>query len=148
MKLKIIVWILSAVVLSAFGQLENVSATTTSSVVISNVYFAELSVELSLRSKQNLNSLLKFLREHPQTKWQLIGHKDLEECKKERRPLAVRRALVVKKYLVENGIEAERLRTLGAGCNSIMVKSKNPDGSDNLAGQQLNRRVEFKLLKS
>jgi outer membrane protein OmpA-like peptidoglycan-associated protein len=60
--------------------------------------------------------------------------------------LSERRAKAAKEYMVEQGIDAERILTEGFGESMPIAPNENPDGSDNEAGRAKNRRVEFKLL--
>lgn len=59
--------------------------------------------------------------------------------------LSERRAEAVRDYLVERGVPAARLRTSGFGASRPVADNTRPDGSDNEAGRQRNRRVEVVL---
>lgn len=59
--------------------------------------------------------------------------------------LSQRRAEAVKAYLVEQGVAADRLRTIGLGEQRPVAPNAKPDGSDDEAGRQRNRRVEVVL---
>ncbi len=51
--------------------------------------------------------------------------------------MSEKRALAVKEYMVNTGIESERLKTVGFGA------TKNVASNENDAGRSLNRRIDF-----
>jgi hypothetical protein len=48
--------------------------------------------------------------------------------------------------LIEHGISADRLTARGYGEEVPIARNTNPDGTDNRAGRDMNRRTEFKIL--
>jgi len=63
--------------------------------------------------------------------------------------LSDNRAASVKRWLVENaGVSASRITTRGWGEAKPVAPNTNPDGSDNPAGRQKNRRVEITITTS
>ena len=63
--------------------------------------------------------------------------------------LSDNRAASVKKWLVENaGVSGSRITTRGWGEAKPVAPNTNPDGSDNPAGRQKNRRVEITITTS
>ena len=63
--------------------------------------------------------------------------------------LSDNRAASVKRWLVENaGVSASRITTRGWGEAKPVAPNTNPDGSDNPAGRQKNRRVEITIRTS
>ncbi|MFN3474898.1 MAG: OmpA family protein [Blastomonas sp.] len=73
------------------------------------------------------------------------GHTDSKGNDAYNRRLSLDRAESVKAYLVEQGVPADRLRTLGLGETRPVVANALPDGRDDEAGRQRNRRVEVVL---
>jgi outer membrane protein OmpA-like peptidoglycan-associated protein len=61
--------------------------------------------------------------------------------------LSERRASSSVKYLISKGITPERLVAKGYGETKPIARNTNPDGTDNPAGRQLNRRTEFRILE-
>ena len=55
--------------------------------------------------------------------------------------LSRRRAESVRDYMVEKGIDADRIETRGAGPDEPIADN------DTRAGKQKNRRIEFKVLQ-
>ena len=69
----------------------------------------------------------------------MSGHTDNSGAEKFNKKLSMQRAAEVKSYLVENGIDASRLKTVGQG-------ELSPKASNNTSeGRALNRRVEFSV---
>jgi len=63
--------------------------------------------------------------------------------------LSDNRAASVKKWLAENaGVSGSRITTRGWGEAKPVAPNTNPDGSDNPAGRQKNRRVEITITTS
>jgi outer membrane protein OmpA-like peptidoglycan-associated protein len=60
--------------------------------------------------------------------------------------LSQKRSESVVNHLISRGISAERLVAKGYGMSSPIAPNSNPDGSDNPAGRQLNRRTEIKII--
>jgi OmpA-OmpF porin, OOP family len=73
------------------------------------------------------------------TKLTIEGHTDTTGEPAANQPLSEERALAVKKYLEEHGVEPSRLETKGLGSSQPL------DTNDTEAGRAKNRRVEFKV---
>jgi OOP family OmpA-OmpF porin len=69
----------------------------------------------------------------------ISGHTDSEGTEKRNAALSMRRAESVKKYLVSQGIAADRLEVHGYGAHRPIA------GNDTPEGMAQNRRVEMKL---
>jgi outer membrane protein OmpA-like peptidoglycan-associated protein len=81
------------------------------------------------------------LKEYPYSKFVVEGNADSEGTNTMNQTLSENRAVSVKNYLVENGIQADRLQTIGFG-------ETKPIGTNRTAkGKEKNRRVEFSLVK-
>jgi outer membrane protein OmpA-like peptidoglycan-associated protein len=77
------------------------------------------------------------------------GHTDGKGTHPYNIKLSENRAASVKKWLVENaGVSGSRITTRGWGETKPVAPNTNPDGSDNPAGRQKNRRVEITIHKS
>jgi outer membrane protein OmpA-like peptidoglycan-associated protein len=77
------------------------------------------------------------------------GHTDGKGTHPYNMKLSDNRAASVKKWLVENaGVSGSRITTRGWGETKPVAPNKNPDGSDNPAGRQKNRRVEITITTS
>ncbi|WP_333599610.1 OmpA family protein [Flavobacterium sp.] len=88
-----------------------------------------------------LQSIAAILKEYPSSKFSIEGHTDSDGKDAANQKLSEDRASAVKNYLVENGVAAERLSSVGFG------ESKPIDTNKTKAGKANNRRVEVKLVK-
>jgi len=88
-----------------------------------------------------LLAISAILKEYPSSKFSIEGHTDSDGSNEFNLRLSDSRALAVKKYLVEQGIDEFRLSAMGYG------ESKPIDTNKTKAGKANNRRVEVKLVK-
>ncbi len=88
-----------------------------------------------------LQSIAGILKEYPSAKFSIEGHTDSDGKDAANQKLSEDRAAAVKNYLIENGIAASRLSSVGYG------ESKPIDTNKTKAGKANNRRVEVKLVK-
>jgi flagellar motor protein MotB len=79
---------------------------------------------------------------------EIVGHTDALGSDKFNQKLSENRAKAAIDYLVTQGIDPARFVAKGMGKREFIAINKNPDGSDNPEGRQLNRRVEIKLLNT
>ncbi|OGD38914.1 MAG: hypothetical protein A2V45_02200 [Candidatus Aminicenantes bacterium RBG_19FT_COMBO_58_17] len=78
----------------------------------------------------------------------ISGHSDSKGEDDYNQKLSLKRAESVRDWLVKNaGVEAGIMRTEGFGETKPVAPNANPDGSDNPAGRQKNRRVEILIKK-
>jgi outer membrane protein OmpA-like peptidoglycan-associated protein len=84
-----------------------------------------------LRSALTSESLLK-------DRFMVAGHTDARGGAQYNQQLSIRRAEAVKRYLVDNGVGAERLQTVGYGSEHLALPDRPEDPS--------NRRVEIRNL--
>jgi outer membrane protein OmpA-like peptidoglycan-associated protein len=77
------------------------------------------------------------------------GHTDAVGTPAYNQDLSNRRANAVKDWLTtQEGVPAGRLQASGLGETRPVAPNQNPDGTDNPAGRQQNRRVEVVILTS
>ena len=106
------------------------------------VLSAELLFETNkstLRSEhfETLNSIVDYLRAHPERSVRISGHTDNIGNEAHNLSLSKQRADVVAEYLMSNGIDRVRVETVGLGsAKPITVNSTD-------AGRKKNRRVEL-----
>ncbi|SEP88261.1 Thrombospondin type 3 repeat-containing protein [Hyunsoonleella jejuensis] len=93
------------------------------------------------QSQEVLNDIVDILKEYPTSKFTVEGHTDSTGSEKLNQSLSEARALSVKEYLVDNGIDEFRLSALGYG------EAKPIDTNKTRAGRANNRRVEINLVK-
>ncbi len=109
-------------------------------VKLANVFFDFAQSTLREESLPELDRLVVLLRAKPTMVIELHGHTDNVGSDEANKSLSKERVEAVKAYLVQNGIEQKRLRTVGYG------KSKPVAPNDTEEGRQQNRRVEFKIV--
>lgn len=88
---------------------------------------------------QELAGLLEKSGDAPVT---IGGHTDSKGSDAYNLDLSRRRAVSVRRHLETLGVSPGRLKTQGHGEARPVAPNTNPDGSDNPAGRQMNRRVE------
>ncbi|HEX7074985.1 MAG TPA: peptidoglycan-associated lipoprotein Pal [Hyphomicrobiaceae bacterium] len=96
------------------------------------VYFSTDSSELTPEAQQTLNGQARWLRQYPQYTITIEGHADERGTREYNIALGARRATAVRNYLVQNGVNANRIRTISYGkerpvavCNDISCWSQN-----------------------
>jgi photosystem I P700 chlorophyll a apoprotein A2 len=90
-----------------------------------------------------LEKIAKVVRYYAAAPVRVDGHTDAVGTPAYNRDLSQRRADAVKDWLAASGgIAAGRLRARGLGETEPVAPNQNPDGTDNPAGRQRNRRVE------
>jgi OOP family OmpA-OmpF porin len=106
-----------------------------------NILFNANSDQLTDASATPLNEVFQVLENHPSIKLRIEGHTDASGNPEINKELSEKRALSVKKYLTEKGIEDNRLMSIGFGSEKPVATNKTP------AGRAKNRRVELKLIQ-
>ncbi|MDP5077753.1 MAG: OmpA family protein, partial [Nonlabens sp.] len=94
---------------------------------------------IKTQSAKVLNDIVDILKKYPQAKFSIDGHTDSVGSDSNNQRLSEGRALSVKSYLVENGIDEFRLSSQGFG------ESKPVASNDTRDGKAQNRRVEINL---
>ena len=88
-----------------------------------------------------LDKVARMMKANPNMKIELSAHTDAIGGYSENLKLSDDRANSSKQYLISKGIKGERIISKGYG-ETTPVASNQTDG-----GRQLNRRVEFRILK-
>ncbi len=90
-------------------------------------------------SFEELDRLVALLKSSPKHHVYVSGHTDDIGGESQNKRLSKRRADAVKAYLIENGIDADRIKTVGEGEKSPKVEN---DSEENRA---INRRIDIKF---
>lgn len=108
-------------------------------VRIEGTNFVAGSAKLKLvAGKELMKEVVEFVVKHPEANLEVIGYSDNTGSEKLNKKLSLARAKSVKKYLVDTGIEANRISVNGEG-------SANPVGDNKTKeGRAQNRRVEIR----
>ncbi len=93
----------------------------------------------TLRSEHftTLNSIVKYLVSHPERSVRISGHTDNTGNEGHNLTLSRKRADVVAEYLVNNGVDINRVETSGFGSAKPLAANTTDDG------RKKNRRVEL-----
>ncbi len=113
------------------------------SFVIEGIEFSAGSANINQNSsKETLNRILEGLKNMPGAMVELSGHTDNKGEEVTLLKLSENRANAVKTYLVENGIEAERIQAVGYGASMPIGDNETDEG------RTQNRRTEIKIVKN
>lgn len=110
--------------------------------VLRNIYFDFDKATFKDESYTELNRLENMLAQNPGMKVEISGHTDKIGTKAYNKDLSQRRANAVKNYLVNKGIDARRVVSMGYGEEKPLASN-----DDELEGRELNRRVEFVVIE-
>ncbi len=108
---------------------------------LGDVLFEFGKADIKAGAVRNLYPLVTFLKEYPARNVLIEGHTDSIGSEAANLELSQRRAEAVRSFLVENGVNPQRITTRGYG-EAFPVASNNSD-----AGRQKNRRVEVVILR-
>jgi len=91
--------------------------------------------------REKLDRAADILKKYTDLRVEVSGHTDSKGGYKYNVDLSKRRAESVKRYLIDHGIDANRIETRGAGPDEPIDTNDTPEG------RARNRRIEFKLLE-
>lgn len=109
-------------------------------IVLKNVFFDTDKFDLKPKSKVELNKLAAWLLDNPELKIELGGHTDNKGTPSHNKTLSENRAKAVMDYLINVGINPERLTSQGYG------ETMPIDTNDTDEGRAQNRRTEYKVV--
>ena len=112
------------------------------SSILRNIYFDFDKFSLKQESFVELNKLEGMLLDNPNMRIEIAGHTDYIGTDEYNRQLSVKRATAVVNFLINKGIAPTRLETQGYGKTRPIASN-----DDEIDGRELNRRVEFKILR-
>jgi outer membrane protein OmpA-like peptidoglycan-associated protein len=115
---------------------------TGSRLILRNIYFDFNMVTLKDESMFEINKLYNMLAENSRLIVEISGHTDRIGTKEYNKQLSYRRAKAVVDVLTRQGIDPARISPIGYGEDRPIAS--NDDERD---GRELNRRVEFKVLR-
>jgi OmpA-OmpF porin, OOP family len=106
------------------------------------VQFETDSAVLLDRSKLLLDEVATVINEHPEIKRLVIeGHTDSAASHQHNMKLSEQRTDSVKKYLIEKGVDAKKLKTKAFGETKPIADNKTEEG------RAQNRRVDFRVVE-
>jgi outer membrane protein OmpA-like peptidoglycan-associated protein len=121
-------------------QLRKISVGATS--ILRNLYFDFDKATFETESYTELNKLEAMMRSNPDMQVEIGGHTDAVGTKAYNLFLSRKRAEAVKDYLTKKGVDARRIKATGYGKSKPLASN-----DDEEEGRELNRRVEFTVLK-
>ncbi|MGD8782398.1 MAG: OmpA family protein [Ignavibacteria bacterium] len=108
--------------------------------ILVGVNFDFNSAKLKSEAYPVLFHAVQVLLQNPDLKVEIAGHTDNIGSESTNQKLSVKRAEVVKNYLVARGVNASRLTVKGYGESQPVADNKKA------SGRAMNRRIEFKVL--
>jgi len=111
------------------------------SIVLNNIFFDTGAAELRPESYAELGILYKLMFDNPSLKIEISGHTDNVGSAGLNQRLSERRARAVVDFLIERGIDPERLTSKGYGFERPIASNETAQG------RQLNRRTEFEIIE-
>lgn len=111
------------------------------SIQLRNVFFVQSQASLLPESYPELDRLVRIMKDNRTLEIQLEGHTDGRGDPRANLALSEERVEAVKQYLIGKGISEKRIVGKGFGGARPMV------ANDTEENRQLNRRVEFKIMK-
>jgi outer membrane protein OmpA-like peptidoglycan-associated protein len=112
-----------------------------STIVLENILFNAGSPVILPSSHDELNKLVTFLNENPQTEILISGHTDNRGNAEIDLELSKKRAVNVMNYLIQHGISGKRITAKGFGMTKPIADNNTEEG------RAKNRRVEFSIVK-
>ena len=112
-----------------------------STMVLQDVSFETGKSQLLAGGVNRLSPLINYLRLSPLTQVRIEGFTDSVGSAPYNKQLSLDRANAVKRILIDSGINASRLSTLGSGLDKPVASNRTTEG------RLANRRVEITLLK-
>jgi len=109
-------------------------------VVLQNIQFEYNSSALTGDSQPGIQMLTEFLQRHPDLKVELAGHTDDVGSTSYNQKLSSDRAEVVRRALIDQGVDAARLTAKGYGATKPLVPN------DSEAHRSMNRRTEMIII--
>lgn len=111
------------------------------SIQLKNVFFVQSKSDLRPESHPELDRLVRLMAENPTVEIELSGHTDNRGTPSANLELSEKRVEAVKVYLVSKGIAPRRVTGKGYGGTKPIADNESEES------RQLNRRVDFKIVK-
>ncbi len=118
-------------------------------VILEKIVVSDVAYELEINfdfnkfdirgdAEEELNKLLIFLKANPQISIELSSHTDAVGAADKNQILSQNRANATKNYLVSNGIDDDRIKSVGYGESKLKINTQE--------AEERNRRTEFKII--
>jgi outer membrane protein OmpA-like peptidoglycan-associated protein len=111
-------------------------------VILNNVFFAPNKAVLLDKSKPELDRVVKLLKDNSSIEVEIGGHTNPSRATEQyHRDLSESRAVLIRDYLVGEGISSSRITAKGYGYNFPVERGLSANN------KMKNMRVEFKIVK-
>ena len=107
-------------------------------LLAANIYFDTNSDRIKNISFTTIDKIITLMKQVPNVQFVIEGHTDNRNSEQYNIYLSQRRANAVRKYMIQQGVSNEKLKSIGYG------ESRPKFSNWNAGGRQLNRRVEIK----
>ena len=111
-------------------------------IVLENIYYDLDKAEIRPDAAEELDKLVKILKDNPNIRIELSSHTDDRASDAYNQDLSQRRAESAVEYLVSQGIERERMVARGYGESQLIIQNATTEEE-----HQRNRRTEFKVIE-
>jgi outer membrane protein OmpA-like peptidoglycan-associated protein len=105
-----------------------------------NVFFETAKFDLKSSSKTELDIVVNMLKQHPDLNILISGHTDNVGQESNNKLLSENRAKSVMNFLIEAGVESNRLQYKGFGSLQPLQPNTTPEG------RAINRRTEIEIM--
>ncbi|MCP4458865.1 MAG: OmpA family protein [Cytophagales bacterium] len=112
------------------------------SIVLNNIYYDFDKANIREDAKPVLDSLVLIMNDNPEIFIELGSHTDSRDTEAYNLELSLRRALSAVKYIIQSGVDSDRITAKGYGESIPLVF-----GAKTEEDHQKNRRTEFKVLQ-
>lgn len=107
---------------------------------LEEVNFESGSAELLPESRERLDGVVEYMTHKKAVRIEIAGHTDNVGAAKKNKALSLKRAQAVRAYLIEQGIDGDRIEAVGHGDERPVASN------DTEAGRRQNRRIEAREL--
>ena len=111
-------------------------------IVLENIYYDLDKANIRSDAAVVLDSLVQIMNDNPEIYIELGSHTDARQTDEYNLNLSWRRARSAVSYMINNGIESERITAKGYGESQLLIKNAQTEEQ-----HQKNRRTEFKVLR-
>jgi outer membrane protein OmpA-like peptidoglycan-associated protein len=120
-------------------------------IVMENIYYDLDEDYIRADAAVELDKLVAILEDNPEIKIELSSHTDSRQTADYNMDLSNRRAQSATTYIIEAGIDPERITAKGYGESQLIISDEEinrlPTIEEQEAAHQINRRTEFKILE-
>lgn len=120
-------------------------------IVMENIYYDLDEDYIRADAAVELDKLVAILEDNPEIKIELSSHTDSRQTADYNMDLSNRRAQSATTYIIEAGIDPERITAKGYGESQLIISDEEINSLQTIeeqeAAHQINRRTEFKILE-